>query len=40
MDFFLNRPQYKFQLDEKPQKGLLNVAAFGKVSRRARVAQS
>ena len=38
MDFVLNRPQYKFQLDEKPQRAFL-VTPFEKVSRRARVAR-
>ena len=39
MDFVLNRPQYKFQLDEKSQRAFL-VTPFEKVSRRARVAHS
>ena len=32
VDFVLNRPQYKFQLDEKPQRAFL-VTPFEKVSR-------
>ena len=39
VDFVLNRPQNKFQLDEKPQRAFL-VTPFEKVSRRARVAHS
>ena len=39
MDFVSNRPQYKFQLDEKPQRGFL-VTPFEKVSGGERVAHS
>ena len=34
VDFFVNRPQYKFQLDGKPHTGTSLVALFGKVSSR------
>ena len=39
VDFVLNRPQYKFQLDEKHQRAFI-VTLFEKISRRAKVTHS